>query len=626
MVKASVVACIWGFIGATIVLAYFAHDLPDISQVTQYVRRPSIVLLARDGTPFHRLGETQGELVNAAELPPHLVNAVLAIEDRRFFWHIGLDPIGLTRAVVVNLRSGRAVQGGSTITQQLAKNLFLSPERTIKRKIQEALLALWLEYRYSKNQILSAYLNRVYLGAGTYGVEAAARTYFNKPASALNLHESAIIAGLLKAPSRFSPSNNSYLANQRAKQVLAAMVDAGYTSLAQANMAQSAPPRPRPKPGAGGTGRHFADWAAELARGYVGPNHPDLIVTTTLDLRLQRDAEAQVDGYLAGDAKPLRASQASLVAMAYDGAVRTMVGGNDYAATQFNRAVQAQRQPGSAFKPFVYLTALEAGYDPETEVLDAPIAIGSWRPGNFNGRYRGPIPLKEALAHSVNSCAVRLADAVGVDAVTELAAQFGLVPPANPDLSLALGTTETTLLDLTAAYAGIANRGRPTVPYAVTEIRDRDNRVLYRHRATGVAPAANPGSVIDLTRMMMGTIAFGTGRAAKLDREAAGKTGTSQDHRDAWFVGFTADLVAGVWFGNDNNRSMKRVTGGSLPARLWRDFMQTAHAGLPARPLLPPQMATVATSAQPGAAAEADASALDALILRLSPLSSVVPR
>ncbi len=599
---------LWGVIAAAAALAWFAQDLPTIDRVDRYVRRPAITLTAHDGAPVQRLGELQGDLVNARDLPDHVVEAVLAIEDRRFFRHPGLDPIGLARAVVANLRAGRLVQGGSTITQQLAKNLFLSPERTLKRKLQEALLALWLELTYSKTQILSAYLNRVYLGAGTYGIEAAAETYFNKPADRLDLVEAATIAGLLKAPSRYAPTNNPRAAAERARVVLAAMVDAGFLTRDRVAAAAAAPPVPRRKPGAGGTGRHFADWVADQIGGFVGPNHPDLEVRTTLDLALQRYAERQVDALLAGPGRRHGATQAALVVMTPDGAVRALVGGGDYRATQFNRATDARRQPGSAFKPVIYLAALADGLTPASVVLDAPIDRGGWRPGNYDGRYRGEIPLAHALAHSVNTVSVRLVERVGVPAVRRLGRRLGIGSPLGTDLSLALGTGEVTLLELTAVYAALAAGGVPAHPHGIVEVRDRSGGVLYRRRASPTGPVADPAAVAALTRMMAGVIADGTGRAARLDRPAAGKTGTSQNHRDAWFLGFTAELVCGVWVGNDDNRPMHRVTGGTLPARLWRMVMLEAHRGRPVRPL----------RRAPAPAAVENATSLQALIDRLT--------
>ncbi|AWK85684.1 transglycosylase domain-containing protein [Azospirillum thermophilum] len=596
----TLVAAIWVGIGVGALLAWFALDLPDISKVAQYERRASVVVLAADGTEFARFGDLHGTTLGVKDLPPHLVNAVLAIEDRRFYSHFGVDPIGLARAVYVNWRSGRAVQGGSTITQQLAKNLFLTPEKSLKRKIQEAMLALWLEHRFTKDQILTAYLNRVYLGAGTFGVDAAARTYFGKPATQVDLREAAIIAGLLKAPSRYAPTSNPDEAAERARVVMAAMVDAGYVTQQQLDAARSTPPAPRRKPG--GDGRYFADWVTDLVSGFAGPDHGDVIVRTTLDLKIQRAAEQRMEQILSGPGQTANVRQGALVAMAPDGAVRALVGGRDYDSSEFNRATQALRQPGSSFKPFVYLAALEAGWAPDSPIDDAPVQIGNWSPGNYDGKYRGTITLATALAHSSNTATVRLVERVGTDPVRRIASSLGITTPLTRDLSLALGTGEVTLLDMVRAYAGIANRGTPVWAYAITEITDRQGTVLYRRQGGGGAPVVDPLHAAQLTRMMTGVIEFGTGRSARLDRPAAAKTGTTQEYRDAWFVGFTADLVAGVWLGNDNNEEMKKVTGGTLPAKLWQGFMMDAHAGKPPRPLpsLEAPPAYAAASGLPG--------------------------
>lgn len=583
LVYAGTVAGVWCGIALGAVLAWFALDLPDISKVAQFERRASVTVLAADGAEFARFGDLHGTTLGVRDLPPHLINAVLAIEDRRFYSHFGVDPIGLARALYVNWRSGRSAQGGSTITQQLAKNLFLTPEKSLKRKIQEAMLALWLEHRFTKDQILTAYLNRVYLGAGTFGVDAAARTYFGKPATQLDLRESAIIAGLLKAPSRYAPSSNPDEAAERSRVVMGAMVDAGFITAQELEAARNAPPSAKRKPG--GDGRYFADWVTELVSAFVGSGHGDVVVRTTLDLKLQRAAEQRLEEILSGPGAAANARQGALVAMTTDGAVRALVGGRDYDNSEFNRATQAMRQPGSAFKPFVYLAALEAGWSPDSPVEDAPVRIGTWSPGNYDGKFRGTITMANALAHSSNTATVRIIDRIGVERVRRVAAGLGINSPLGKDLSLALGTSEVNLLELTRGYAGIANRGAPVWPYAITEIRDRDGNVLYRRQAGGSVPVVDPAHAVQLTRMMTGVIEYGTGKSAKLDRPAAAKSGTTQDYRDAWFVGFTADLVAGVWLGNDNNAEMKRVTGGSLPAKLWQGFMLDAHAGRPPRPL-----------------------------------------
>lgn len=625
LAKWTVLTAIWGSLALAVILLYYGYDLPDVHQVAQHVRRPAVTLVAADGTRFSRTGEIQGAIIDVSRLPRVLVQAVIAVEDRRFYHHFGIDPIGLARAVYVNLRHEHMVQGGSTITQQLAKNLFLSPDRTLRRKIQEALLALWLEHVYSKDQILTAYLNRVYLGAGAYGVDAAAQTYFGKPVSRITLHEAAIIAGLLKAPSRYSPVNNPDEASQRAQVVLDTMVEAGFITPADMAAATLEPPSPRPATAAG-LGRYFADWISDHVGSYIGYDHEDLVVFTTLNLRAQQAAERRLAELLATQGPQNQVSQGALVALSPDGAVRALVGGRNYGESPFNRATQALRQPGSSFKPFIYLAALEAGYTPETTVEDAPLRIGHWQPANYEKGFRGLVPLRDALAHSINTCAVRVLEQVGIDRVRSLAQRLGITSPLGHDLSLALGTSEVTPLELTAAYAGIANGGRPVIPYAILEIRDNRGTELYkRHGSTaaGLPVVAGQDAVSQLTGMMTGVLAYGTGKAARLDRPAAGKTGTSSDYRDAWFVGFTADLVSGVWLGNDNNDEMKKVTGGGLPARLWHDFMMEAHAGLPVRPL-PYASEIAAQSVALPPATEASGTDLQGLITRLTTQPQVV--
>jgi len=585
ILKAAVLTAIWGGVALGLLLLWYSHDMPDVRQVTQPERRPSVTILTSDGTVLTRQGEAFGRHVKLSDVPQDLVNAVLAIEDRRFYSHFGIDLIGLARAAAQNAMARRVVQGGSTITQQLAKNLFLTPERTFRRKVQEMLLALWLEKKYSKEQILAAYLNRVYFGSGAYGVDAAADTYFNKPVEALNLRECAMLAGLLRAPSRFSPKRDQAQAEERARTVLAAMADAGYISEERKNAALADVPVPRRKPGAGGDGLYFADWITEQVSGLLEEAPQDIVVSTTLDLNLQRLAERKLDSILASsDDKSV--TQGALITLAPDGAVRAMVGGRDYNGSQFNRATQAMRQPGSAFKPVIYLAALLEGMNPYDTFEDAPLKIGSWSPENYDGKYRGAVTAREALAESINTVAVRVLQKAGLPKVHETARALGIVSPLGNDLSLALGASVVTPLELTGAYASIAAGGRTIVPYAIKEIRNRDGQVLYRRPEVSPPAALDPQAVATLVDMMKEVIYSGTGRRAVLDRPAAGKTGTSSDYHDAWFLGFTADYVTGVWLGNDDNKPMKKVTGGSLPAALWRDYMIDAHSGLPPRDLL----------------------------------------
>jgi len=585
IVRFGVLLGIWGFIAVAGVCAYYGMGLPKLIDTAALSRKPSVTILAEDGSVIARFGETTGAVVTVDKLPPHVPQAVLAVEDRRFYSHFGVDPIGIARAMFINFTSGRMVQGGSTITQQLAKNLFLSPERSLGRKIQEAMLALWLEWKFTKDEILTAYLNRVYLGAGAYGVDAAARVYFNKTAQELNIKEAAMIAGLLRAPSRYSPSSNPNLAEARAQVVLDTMVEAGFITEQQLRAMRNGVPTPRRRPGGNDYGRYFADWILDQVEDYVGTDHGDITVQTTLRPTFQRAAEAAVATAVAEGADK-RVGNGAAIIMSPDGAVRALVGGADYQSSQFNRAVQAQRQPGSSFKPVIYLSAIEtAGYTPDTLVEDAPLQIANYAPDNYTGEFAGWVPLREALAKSLNTVAVRILEDVGLREAQNTARRLGLPAPASTGLSYALGTAEVSLLQLTSAYASFANGGYSVRPYAIHMIRAQDGALLWRRQPSTPDQIISPQNLAMLVDMMKGVTTFGTGTAAALPgHTTAGKTGTSQDFRDAWFMGFTADYVGGVWMGNDDNKPMRRVTGGNLPARTWQRMMTVAEAGLPDKP------------------------------------------
>lgn len=583
-----VVSSVWGVIAVLGVIVWYAYDLPSVDKLSAIQRKPSLTLLDYKGRQIARFGDVYGAPVQLSQLPAHLPGAVVATEDRRFYSHFGIDPIGLARAMVNNLAAGRIVQGGSTISQQLAKNVFLTHQRTLKRKVQEFLLALWLEASFSKEQILTLYLNRVYLGAGSYGVDAAARRYFNKPAARVNLAEAAMLAGLLKAPSRLAPTRDLKAARARAAVVLNNMVDAGYIDRAAANGATARPAGLRRNRviGPGGIGarpaRYFADWTIDRLTDYLGPTERNLIIKTTLDRDLQAAAEAAMAHlFTAPAANRQKIGQGALVAMAPDGAVRAMVGGRDYGESQYNRATQARRQPGSAFKPVVFLAGLEAGLRPDTIFIDKPITVDGWSPKNYAGKYRGRISYGQALAYSSNSVAVQVLERVGRGKVVATARRLGLTSSIPRHPSIALGTVEVGLLQLTAVYAALANNGNGVLPHGILAVRDDTGMVLYRRHGSGRGQVARPWHVAELNQMLAGVISGGTGRAAKIDRPAAGKTGTSQNYRDAWFLGYTNQLVAGVWLGNDDGAPMHRVTGGGAPARLWHDFMTAAHKGLP---------------------------------------------
>jgi len=561
----------------TLFTVYFTYDLPSTKNIALARHAPSVTMIDRLGRTITTRGMNQGRAVALSDLPAYVPKAVIAIEDRRFWIHPGIDPVGLTRAMVANVRAGHIVQGGSTITQQLAKNLFLSSERTLRRKVQEAYLALWLEIKYSKEEILTLYLNRVYMGAGTYGIEAASRRYFAKPASELTLPEAAMLAGLLKAPSRYSPTNSMDRARARQRVVLAAMVDADLlTDEARAN-ANRATPRlaePAATPGV----HHFADWIVERLPSFVGDTDTDVIVETTLDLTFQRAAELAVSFSLDGNAERLNAHEAALIALDLNGGIRAMVGGKSYRTSQFNRVTQARRQPGSAFKPFVYLTALEQGWRPSDTMRDEPIEVGNWKPANYSGKFAGQVTLTTALSRSINTVAVQLGEHVGRDNIIKTAHRVGLRADLDPVRSLPLGTGAVTPLDLTTAYVPFANGGTGVFPHAILRIKTRDGDILYQRQGVGPGQVVAPSHVAQMNEMLKQTVISGTGRRAWLTSGSpmAGKTGTSQDFRDAWFVGYTANITAAVWVGNDDNTPMNKVTGGTLPAVIWKDFMTRA--------------------------------------------------
>jgi penicillin-binding protein 1A len=575
-------AAIWAGVALTGLIAWYAYDLPRVEEIAAVTRRPSVTLMAADGTLLTTYGDVYGDTVNVAELPRFLPQAVVAVEDRRFYHHFGIDPLGLARAAVVNLRAGRIVQGGSTITQQLAKNLFLTPERTIKRKVQEMLLALWLEHKFDKDQILSLYLNRVYLGAGTYGIDAAARHYYGKPASEVTLYEAAQLAGLLKAPSRYNPVRDRERAERRTSLVIQAMAESGVVSAEEARQAMVEKARGRAI--AGAQARYFADWIMAQVASYVGRIDGDLTVITTLNPYQQRVAEEELAALLEGDGVQRKTSQGAVVILDPDGAVRAMVGGHDYDASQFNRVTQALRQPGSAFKLFVYLAGMEDGLLPDDTVLDAPLEVGTWSPKNY-GDYYGTVTAREAFARSLNSAAVRIGQRVGPEQVAAVARRLGITSDMEASPSIALGTSEVTLLELTGAYAVFANHGDGVWPYGIEEIRGPGGEMLYRRSGGGPGQVVAPGIVDRMTNLLSAVVAWGSGKAANPNRPAAGKTGTSQDSRDAWFIGFTGEAVVGVWLGNDDGAPTAGVTGGSLPAALWRRVVQRALEGVPPRPL-----------------------------------------
>ena len=578
LVKWGFIACVWGAIALGVLLIWVARDIPELASHAKFERRPSITILAADGSVVSRYGDYFQGHVNVKDLPKHVSQAVMAIEDRRFYHHIGIDPIGLTRAVFTNIVQGGVVQGGSTITQQLAKNLFLSPERSLKRKLQELLLSLWLEARFSKDEILSAYLNRVYYGSGAFGIEAAARVYYDRSAKNLTLYQSAVLAGLLKAPAHYAPHRNPKESDKRARLVLQAMEDSGYITKKQRLAAIDNKTKAVGKDG--GASQYYADWIIGQVDSYAGDTTQDLIVQTTYEPLVQAYAESAFDKAMTA-ASARGVSQGAVVSMRADGAVMAMIGGNNYSKSPFNRAAQALRQPGSSFKPFVYLAALEKGVGPDRLVLDAPFTTGKYRPSNYDGKYRGPVTLNDALKLSLNTATLRLADFIGIGSVVDVARRAGISSELEPNMSLALGSSEVTLLDMTGAYATFARMGEVNEPYAILDIKTAKGKELYNREKDEPfyrgSQRFNSGTIAQLRGMLFSVVCCGTGTGARLPSgpwgEAMGKTGTSQDYRDAWFMGFTDDIVTGVWMGNDNNKSMSKVTGGTLPAPLWRDIM-----------------------------------------------------
>jgi penicillin-binding protein 1A len=576
---------LWAMLAAAGTVVWVGLHLPPIQSLEIPKRPPSVLILGLNGATLATRGDMGGAAVPLRELPPYVPNAFVAIEDRRFYAHHGVDPWGILRAAAADLLHRGAAQGGSTITQQLAKNLFLTQERTITRKLQEALLALWLEHKFSKQQILELYLNRVYFGAGAYGVEAAAQRYFGKSARHLSLPEAAMLAGLVQSPSRLAPTRNPDGAERRAQLVIAAMAQQRMISAKAAELALIEPARAKPPSGAGSV-NYVADWVMDAVNDLVGHVDEDIVVDTSIDPALQNAAEQALVDTLAQRGAKLNIGEGALVAMTPDGTVRALVGGKSYAESQFDRAIAAKRQPGSAFKPFVYLTALEHGLTPDSVRDDAPISVKGWRPENYEHQYFGPVTLTQALANSLNTVSVRLTLEFGPAAVIRTAYRMGIVSPLEPNASIALGTSEVSPFELVSAYAPFANGGFAALPHVVERIRTSGGKVLYARAPQALGRIVDARYVAMMNAMMHETLASGTARHADLPGwQAAGKTGTSQDFRDAWFVGYTSRLVTGVWLGNDDASPTHRAAGGGLPVDIWSRFMKTALRGTAPAPL-----------------------------------------
>ena len=576
------------FLSACFVGLYYIYA-PSLSitadRLGELNRTPSITLTDEGGKIFATRGAAFGYRVKVEEMPKYLPLAFIVTEDRRFYTHGGIDYRGLIRAFFRNWAAGGVVQGGSTITQQLAKNTFLTPERTWRRKLEEMFLSFWLERHYTKDEILTLYLNRIYLGSGAYGVDAAAREYFDKSIKEVTLPEAAMLAALTRAPSRYSPDANLKLAQERAALVINLMLQEGHITDEEAKKAKAKPAKPVIKPELE-SANYFADFVMDQLKALDITPNKDLIVRTTIDIKLQGTAQKTLAKVLDKDGARRNVSQGAMIAIEPTGAIRSLVGGKDYTQSSFNRAYQSKRQPGSSFKPFVFLAALEAGLTPDDVREDAPYENRGWSPQNYDGQYLGPITLREALAKSINTVAVRIADEVGRRKVIAVAQRLGISSPLEPNRSLPLGTSEVTLFEMTRAFAAFANNGSRVEPFAIVEVKTSDGTVLYQHRARPAITVMNQTALEEMNQMLYEVVQTGTGQRADLSpRHVAAKTGTSQEWRDAWFVGYTADFVAGVWVGNDDNSPMAKVVGGSLPASIWKTYMAEAHRRIAVHPL-----------------------------------------
>ncbi len=571
----------WGFIFSiwiatfgALALLYYIHDLPSLSELEKEKNRQVIEIDYSSDEPITKFGGIYGSEIDFYELPSNLINAVVATEDRRFFSHPGVDVFGILRAFYANQEAGHIVQGGSTITQQLAKLLFLTPDRNFKRKIQEVLLALQLEHNFTKEQILTCYLNRAYFGAGNYGVGNAAKYYFGKNVARINLNEAAMLAGLLKAPTKYSPKNNMELAQARADEVLENMAEAGYlTTKNLAEVTQDVAYKVEKS-----QRLYFADLVREQYADFISKENLEdkkIVVTTTLDQMIQETLENVENEFVAQNSDKLGKSEIAVVIMKKDGAVLAMSGGKDYQQSQFNRATSAKRQAGSSFKTFVYLTAFENGADVDDEMEDKKINVGVWLPENYNNHYLGQVTLKRAFAESLNSVAVQLAHKQEKGAIAQTAQRLGIISKVEKnDLTIALGTTEVSLFELTSAYATIANDGEAVIPYFIVSIKNGEEQSLYERESSGIGKVISEKAQEKIKEVLRAAVESGTGKNANVGRNIYGKTGTSQNYRDAWFIGFNDDFVVGIWIGNDDNTPTNKITGGSLPAQLFAEIVK----------------------------------------------------
>jgi len=554
-----------------------AQRIPSFEELKKSPAGQTVRIHAADGTIFFSLGPNYGRWLTLRETPQVMQDAMVAVEDRRFRYHPGVDPVGLARAgvfAVEHYGSGRRMQGASTITQQLARNVFLSNSYTWSRKLREMVLAMALEWKFSKDEILELYLNKVYFGGGSYGIDAASRRFFGHSATDMSLSEAAVIAGLVKAPSRYSPTADAQAALGRAGVVLKVMVDAGVITQAQADAAKPADVELAQETGQN-SARYFTDWALPQLDMLIDEGNEPIDVYTTIDLGMQRAATAAVQ------ANAPRGVQGALVSLDRDGAVRAMVGGTDYVASNYNRATQAVRQPGSAWKLFVYMAALEAGYKVDDEVVDEPVTIGGWSPRNSSGRFAGPMSLRTAFAYSVNTIAAKLGSEIGFSSVANMARRFGITTPINTHPSMVLGSAEVRVIDMTAAFAAVARKGVSVQPYGITKVTTADGRLLYQRKPEGGQQLVDSWVAAGITDLLQTAVNTGTGRAAQIGRPVAGKTGTTSSNKDGWFLGFSSGLTTGVWMGRDDAKPVGGLQGGRAPAKAFADYMRVAVARRP---------------------------------------------
>ncbi len=573
--KWAIITAVWGAIFLSVVLFYYYHDLPSLEEMETANDKQVIEVCYSNGNKINTLGDLYANQITFNQIPGHLIDAVVATEDRGFFNHSGVDFLGILRAAYVNFRADKIVQGGSTITQQLAKMMFLKPDRTIKRKVQELMLAWQLEKTFGKEQILTLYLNRAYFGGGNYGIASASRNYFNKPVSKLDLNESAMLAGLLKAPSKLSPNNNHKLAEKRANQVLENMIDAGY--LNENNIDEITKPINYKEDKL--QRFYFSDYVASQFPDYLSgkdkSNKNRFTITTTLDENFQRIVENETNKFVNKNAKKLGTSQVALVLMNKDGALLAMVGGRDYQKSPFNRAVYSKRQAGSAFKVFVFLTALQNGFKIDDIIEDKKVSLGGWSPENYEKKYYGKVTLKDAFAKSLNSVAVQLTAKLDKKQIIKNALKMGVISEIdNNDATIALGTAQVSLLELVNSYASISSGGIAILPYSVERISGDGGKILYQRQADQPYQIIEEKDVKAMKEILREVVKNGTGKAANVVGNIYGKTGTSQNYRDAWFIGFNDDYVLGIWIGNDNNKPTNKITGGSLPAQLFSGIIK----------------------------------------------------